>query len=275
MNPTSLPLTPITAVLVEIVATRGSTPRDVGAKMWVTAHRVVDSIGGGQLEHQAVALARSLLAQSSPQSVNQKWSLAAQCAQCCGGEVELAFRGCHLPSPWLRAPSAQMTVMVLGAGHVGRALIRLLANLPVQVDWVDNREEQMALLEMPLPPTIRRHLYETPMEAIDHAPGGTAFVVMTHRHDWDFAVVEKVLQRADARYLGMIGSKSKAGRFRARLRARAIDPQPLQSPIGEAGIIGKEPEVIALAIATQLMRCRPLTPLAINNSPPLLIEEPA
>ena len=109
-------------VLVTIIEERGSTPRNAGSKMVVSAERIYDTIGGGHLEYKAMEIAREMLASGSQQTRLERFSLGASLGQCCGGVNVLLFEPMGQP---------QAQIAVFGAGHVGRALVPLLASLPL------------------------------------------------------------------------------------------------------------------------------------------------
>jgi xanthine dehydrogenase accessory factor len=91
------------------------------------------------------------------------------------------------------------------------------------------------------------------------APAGAYFLVMTHSHPQDEALAERILARDDVAYFGLIGSLPKRRQFERRLEARGISRARLATmtcPIGIEGITGKEPEVIAIAVAAQLLQVR-------------------
>ena len=80
---------------------------------------------------------------------------------------------------------------------------------------------------------------------------------MTHNHDLDLAITQTILRRGDFAYLGLIGSATKRARFVHRLEARGFGADALAHitcPIGIAGIPGKAPELIALAVVAQLLQ---------------------
>lgn len=108
-------------VLVTIIEERGSTPRNAGSKMVVSAERLYDTIGGGHLEYRAQAIAREMLAARTQDTRLERFSLGASLGQCCGGATVLLFEPMGQP---------QAHIAVFGAGHVGRALVPLLASLP-------------------------------------------------------------------------------------------------------------------------------------------------
>lgn len=141
-------------------------------------------------------------------------------------------------------------ICLLGGGHVGAALANILQTLPVQLDWVDSRES----------PDGAGHggarLSDDPMQEVRFAAPNTAFVILTHSHALDFDLTAAALKRNDALYVGVIGSKTKRHRFLNRLEAAGLtEDQRLRMvcPIGALGLSSKEPSVIALAVATELM----------------------
>jgi len=145
-------------------------------------------------------------------------------------------------------------VYLFGAGHVGRALAAMLGQLPCRVAWVDERK---AAFPAETPANVTPVRASDPAAEAAKAPTGAHFLVMTHSHARDQQIVEAVLRRGDFAYLGLIGSATKRARFVARLRAAGIGEAALQRlvcPIGAEGIPGKEPGVIALAVATEIMR---------------------
>ncbi len=157
---------------------------------------------------------------------------------------------------WMRdpCPAIRPHLMLLGAGHVGAALVRALADLPCRVTWVDERIEQFPA-ERPV--NVRLEITDTPEACIAAAPAGVSFLVMTHSHALDQVLTEHILRRTDFAWFGLIGSKTKRVLFERRLLERGIAQSQLDRmvcPIGISGIAGKSPAVIALAVAAQLMQ---------------------
>jgi xanthine dehydrogenase accessory factor len=141
---------------------------------------------------------------------------------------------------------------VFGAGHVGQALVRLLAELALfDIRWIDPRPE---LLPAGLPDGVTVQACAAPVDLVSVAPAGARYVVLTHDHALDYALCRSILARGDATWVGLIGSASKSARFRARLRRDGIDPQSLTCPMGVPGIESKLPAAIAIAVAAQLLQ---------------------
>ena len=243
------------AVVVEVAAARGSVPRGVGTRMLVAGDEVLGTIGGGHLELKAIADARAMLARGVPGTQQQQIALGPTLGQCCGGALTLAFTPLQQAAPeaWPAAPP-RFTLQLYGAGHVGRAIVRLLAGIPCRVQWIDERESEFP--SEPLPPHIERLCVE-PVEAeVCTAPAGACYLVLTHSHDLDLALTQAILTRGDFRFFGLIGSKTKRARFRHRLQEKGFGDTLIDRmvcPIGWPGIGGKEPEVIAVAVVAQLL----------------------
>lgn len=278
--------------LVSVLAAEGSVPRGAGTKMLVTADEVAGTIGGGNLEFTAIAQARAALAHVPGTWAVQDYPLGPLLGQCCGGRVRLliehldpvacgfleaepgetliteledgavrrAFDGRlqgsvlpargEKPSVGTRiiepvdAPSRP--VLLFGAGHVGQAITRVCAGLPLSLGWFDAREEMRDTPGLVCCPA------EMMEQILAQATPVTAVLILTHDHGLDYRLATAAL-RGPARFVGMIGSATKRARFLSRLVADGIDPSRLICPIGLPGIAGKQPSVIAVAVAAQLL----------------------
>jgi len=239
------------AVLITVLRAEGSTPREAGAKMVVGSQAQRGTIGGGNLELQAIAAARDRLASledgKAPAPFSRDFALGPSLGQCCGGAVTLLFE-VVLPPRW--------RVAVFGAGHVGRALVKLFAELPCLVDWIDSRETEFPAA---VPENVRPLSSPAPAAEVADLPSGCDVLVMTHSHALDLEIVEAALRRQDIPYLGLIGSRTKRARFESRLSERgfsAADLGRLVCPIGIPGASGKLPAEIAIAVVAQILQRR-------------------
>ena len=231
-------------VLVTIIEELGSTPRNAGSKMVVSAERIFDTIGGGHLEYKAMEIAREMLASRSQNTRLERFSLGASLGQCCGGVNVLLFEPMGLP---------QAQIAVFGAGHVGRALVPLLASLPCRVRWIDTREQEFPAQ---IPDGVRQIVADEPLDEVDQLPKGSYCIVMTHNHQLDLELSAAILKRGDFAYFGLIGSKTKRVKFEHRLRDRGFDPAVLQRmrcPMGLSEVKGKLPIEIAVSIAAEVI----------------------
>lgn len=248
------------ACLVQVESTQGSAPRDTGAWMAVFAQDQLGTIGGGHLEWQAASKARDLLARGGAPLI-ERFALGPRLGQCCGGVVQLRFeRIAQADSARLAQSLAPVCspVAVFGAGHVGTALVQLLGTLPLHITWVDSREQ---LFPPGLPAQVQTE-YSDPIEVAvaDLAPGSSVFI-LTHDHQQDLQITQACLQRqrqhGDLDLIGLIGSATKRASFAHRLAERGFADAEfarITCPIGLPGIHGKEPEVIAIAVAAQLLQ---------------------
>jgi xanthine dehydrogenase accessory factor len=231
-------------VLVTIIEERGSTPRNAGSKMVVTAERIFETIGGGHLEYKAMELAREMLASRSQDTRLERFSLGASLGQCCGGATVLLFEPMGQP---------QAQIAVFGAGHVGRALVPLLASLPCKVRWIDSREN-----EFPehIPAGVVKIVNDEVVDEVDNMPPGSYYIVMTHNHQLDLELTAAILKRGDFAYYGLIGSKTKRVKFEHRLRERGFADTlmaRMRCPMGLAEVKGKLPVEIAVSIAGEVI----------------------
>ena len=145
-------------------------------------------------------------------------------------------------------------IVLFGAGHVGRALVRVLADVRCRITWVDAREDEFP---RDVPPHVDVVCTDAPEAEVDAAPSGAHFVVMTHSHPLDEAICERILRRDDFAYFGLIGSLAKRRQFEKRLGERGTPRArfaAMTCPIGIAGIPGKEPATIAIAVAAELLQ---------------------
>lgn len=252
------------AALVEVIEARGSTPRERGALMLVSADTIFGTIGGGQLEFMAIDEARRMLRAGSSGSrceaaARLSIPLGPEIGQCCGGRVELAVglvdaaQKARLLTCAFEDDAARPHVHVFGGGHVGTALAAALRLLPVRTVVVESRAE--ALLGMP--GEVETRLTAVPEEVVRAAAPGSAFLVLTHDHALDFLIVAEALRRADAAYVGMIGSGTKKATFRSWYLRNAGGTEEafrrLVSPIGGAAVKDKRPSVIAALAAAEVM----------------------
>ena len=251
------------AVLVTVDATQGSVPRESGAWMAVFADDVIGTIGGGHLEFQAIAQARERLAGLPGEPVRQ-YALGPSLGQCCGGVVRLRFErvgAADIPALEDRLSPRLSPVALFGGGHVGKALVNVLATLPFAVRWIDSRDE---IFPDPVPANAACEHSDPVHAAVADLAAGSRVLIMSFSHAEDLDVVAACLRRqrehADLPYIGLIGSKTKWATFRHRLEERGFTGAELAKvtcPIGLPGITGKEPEVIAVSVAAQMLQLAP------------------
>ncbi len=240
-------------VLVTVLGSSGSTPREPGAKMVITTQHSYDTIGGGQLEFLVMQAARARLESGQVGVDMQPFPLAAQAKQCCGGHVSVMLES-FAPTDWRLA--------VFGAGHVAQQLIPILARMPARVLWLDNRFD-FALNRALIPEgsNVELGYFEDPVDTILELPTGTEVIVLTHDHDLDYQLCKVALERPDIPFIGCIGSDTKAKRFAQRLQKTGLNDVDLQRwvcPIGLPEVGGKLPIEVAVSISAQLVARRQL-----------------
>jgi xanthine dehydrogenase accessory factor len=273
--------------LVTILATEGSAPRGPGARMVVTGERLLGTIGGGALEHQAAEQARAILSHPPGSWRVQDYPLGPLLGQCCGGRVRLMVerleRAPETAGPFrvtlggkvvreaisddagilsARGPlpiegarfiepveANSLRVYLFGAGHVGRAIAAHAQRLPIHLAWFDARAAEAET------PGVMLADEDAMVACAGDAPEGSAVAILTHDHALDYRLTAAALG-SRAGYVGLIGSQTKRARFISRLEKDGVDPSRLICPIGIPGIPGKEPEVIAIATLAQLLSLR-------------------
>ena len=357
-------------VLVTVAQIAGSAPREPGARMIVTDAEVMGTIGGGNLEFEAIRIARSRLEGAIATRFMELFPLGSMLQQCCGGAVYLHFEvltdsqadwiasaaeeeqnsrravlasrcgaegavsSPFLQKPAFRAESSEVDaaengtvigkmiftgtgvtgslgdnsldelavakaetlfysdraaetvllhplaetrstlpdiadvlffevispcdfqIVLFGAGHVGSALVNVLAGSSSCITWVDSRPEQFP---GKLPYNVEFRLTDDPVKAVAGLSKEAYCLVMTHSHQLDQDLCEALLRQDDFAFLGLIGSATKHRRFVRRLKEKGISDAQLERlicPIGIPDIKSKEPGAIAVSIAAQLLKIR-------------------
>ena len=248
------------AVLVTVLAVQGSVPRGAGTRMLVFADDFAATIGGGHLEFEAIDHARQLLAGHS-QDLKIRHVLGPSLGQCCGGAVELGFErvdASDAPRLAKLLSPARQPMALFGGGHVGRAIVNALAPLPFAVRWIDSRDE---IFPSDVPAGVECEHSSPVQAAVSDLTAGSRVLIMSFSHAEDLDIViaclRRIRERDDLPFVGLIGSKTKWATFRHRLEERGFSPSEIARitcPIGVPGITGKEPEVIAVAVAAQLLQ---------------------
>ncbi len=282
-----------TVVRVVIAGIKGSSPREVGAAMLVWKDGQSGTIGGGTLEYQATEAARSqttparlthhALGPDMGQCCGGAVSLLSEvydlnslntlddtviARPTAGSGMPLsvkrlleASRGQGIvPVPqlidgWMVEPvhKPDRQLWIWGAGHVGRALVDVLAPLPdLAITWVDTGFDRFPAST---PSGVTAVPAAKPAELVRHAPRDAEHLVLTYSHNLDLELCNRLLLH-DFRFAGLIGSATKWARFRSRLAALGHPPERISRitcPIGDPSL-GKHPQMIAVGVAAQLLR---------------------
>jgi xanthine dehydrogenase accessory factor len=175
--------------------------------------------------------------------------------------VELRFEcvnAADAPSLKPRLEDKKFPVALFGGGHVGTALAKVLSALPMDVTWIDSRDE---IFPEDVPLGIRCEHSNPVHAAVKDLVPQSRILIMSFSHAEDLDIVAACLLRqraqADLPFIGLIGSKTKWATFRHRLEAKGFTPEDLAHvtcPIGITGINDKRPEVIAVSVAAQLLK---------------------
>ena len=280
---------------VVIAAHDGSSPREVGAAMMVWHDGQSGTIGGGALEWEALGRARAMLAEGSTRLDREALGpkLGQCCGGAVtvltevyvtlptpqAGIVARAVDGRAMPlavrrltgrsrsegvvpvpqlvQGWFVEPVArpERQVWIWGAGHVGRALVGVLAPLPgVAITWVD-----VAAVRFPdgAPEGVRILPVPQPEAAVALAPREAEHLIVTYSHALDLALCHRLLGHG-FRSAGLIGSATKWARFRSRLAALGHAPAAIGQitcPIGDPAL-GKHPQAIAVGVAAEFLAAK-------------------
>lgn len=232
--------------LVTIVASNGSTPQRVGAKMLVYADgRMVGTIGGGCYENDAFWKAKEAIAARKPRTVKYELNddFAQESGLVCGGQMEV----------FIEPVEAAPDVYVFGAGHVGFFVATMARDVGFRVHVVDDREKFADAVRFGS--DIDVQVDDIPSWISAHPLPPTAYAVIVtrgHRHDLDAL---RALVAHPLRYLGLIGSKAKVRRIFDALREEGMALEHLEgihAPIGlDIGAI--TPQEIAVSIVAELI----------------------
>lgn len=233
-------------VLATVIESGGSTPQKAGSKMVVLPDGSVrGTVGGGAIEMQIVEAAKELLHTSQISRIIET-HLTHDLGMCCGGKMKVFLeKHAQIPRLW-----------IYGAGHVARELAALAKHVGFRVAVVDERAEWATRERFP---EVDELILRNPGDHARDQPGGSDcyYCITTHDHPLDQAVLEALLTRPSA-YLGVIGSRRKAERFKMRLSAAGFSDQDLarlRSPMG-LPIQALSPAEIAVSIVGELIECR-------------------
>jgi len=234
-------------VIATVVESQGSTPQKPGSKMVVLPDgELRGTVGGGAIEHQIVAAARALFEDPAATTRVVETHLTHDLGMCCGGKMKV----------FLEKHAAAARLWIFGAGHVGREVAVLARRVGFRVAVVDERPEWANRERFPDADEL---LLRNPADCARELEGGPDcyFCITTHDHPLDQACLEALLNKPSA-YLGVIGSRRKAERFRMRLQAAGASEADLarvRSPMGLPINALSAPE-IAVSIVAELIQLR-------------------
>ena len=243
-------------IQASIVRTIGSSPRNSDTEMFISETDTLGTIGGGQLEYLVINHSKKMIAENIKKDI-LKISLGPEIGQCCGGKVEVSLLEmyekdkCLALNRFNKKDKNLPHVYVMGAGHVGRALALQLQHLPVRCVLIDSRVDELAKCSA----DVETRLSAIPEEDIKSAPRGSAYVILTHDHALDFILCGAALDRHDAKYVGMIGSKTKKVKFKKWYQVN-YDNKLIRDficPIGNIKNQDKRPSIIASSVTAEVI----------------------
>ena len=243
-------------IQASIVRTIGSSPRNSDTEMFISETDTLGTIGGGQLEYLVINHSKKMIAENIKKDI-LKISLGPEIGQCCGGKVEVSLLEMYEKDKLLalnrfdKKDKNLPHVYVMGAGHVGRALALQLQHLPVRCVLIDSRVDELAKCSA----DVETRLSAIPEEDIKSAPRGSAYVILTHDHALDFILCGAALDRHDAKYVGMIGSKTKRVKFKKWYQVNYDNNliRDFTCPIGNVKNQDKRPSIIASFVAAEVI----------------------
>ena len=243
-------------IQASIVRTIGSSPRNSDTEMFISETDTLGTIGGGQLEYLVINHSKKMIAENIKKDI-LKISLGPEIGQCCGGKVEVSLLEMYKKDKLLalnrfdKKDKNLPHVYVMGAGHVGRALALQLQHLPVRCVLIDSRVDELAKCSA----DVETRLSAIPEEDIKSAPRGSAYVILTHDHALDFILCGAALDRHDAKYVGMIGSKTKRVKFKKWYQVNYDNNliRDFTCPIGNLKNQDKRPSIIASFVAAEVI----------------------
>lgn len=233
-------------VLATVIESHGSTPQKPGSKMVVLPDGSTrGTVGGGAIELQIIEAAKALFPAKETSRLIET-HLTHDLGMCCGGKMKV----------FLEKHEAAARLWVFGAGHVGRELALLAHRVGFRVAVVDERPEWASRERFPEDIEL---VLKSPEDVARAHPGGDDcyFCITTHDHPLDQACLEALL-RKPAVYLGVIGSRRKAERFKLRLEAGGFSDEErkrIRCPMG-LPVNALTPAEIAVSIVAELVAVR-------------------
>lgn len=235
--------------LATIIAARGSTPREVGAKMLIRDDGTIyGTIGGGALEGAVRKEALEVIGEEKPRTLHYDLTEkeAAGLGMICGGTVDVYLEPI-VPKPM---------VLIFGAGHISLSLCRISSLVGFRVVVIDDRLEFASRERFPEADEVIAEEFSQVMKQL-RVTRASYLVIVTRGHASDQEVLEWALG-TEAKYIGMIGSRRKIQTIYDNLRAKGIPPERLSrvhAPIG-LKIGALTPEEIAVSIVAEMIQVR-------------------
>ena len=248
-------------IKAKLISTEGSVPRDSGTFMLITSKYLFGSIGGGQLEYSIIQKAKKFL--NEKKIINNEIiniPLGPSIGQCCGGYVQVMIskydNGLQSIKNEKFIINKLDNLYIFGAGHVGRELSSKSVDLDFKVHLIDSRNEYLNIQnEKEIIPIFTKF----PWMLVKNLPKKSYYIVLTHSHDYDFKIINEILNLNTFQFVGLIGSITKRKRFNNRFVKLGYNQyllNKIECPIGLKNITSKKPGEIAISIIARLLEYR-------------------
>ena len=248
-------------IKAKLISTEGSVPRDSGTFMLISSKYLFGSIGGGQLEYSIIQKAKKLLNEKEIKN-NEiiNIPLGPSIGQCCGGYAQVKITKYNNGAQSLKNEKFIINKLdnlyIFGAGHVGQELSSKSVDLDFNVHLIDSRNEYLKIQnKKEIIPIFTTY----PWMLIKNLPKRSYYIVLTHSHDYDFKIINEILNLNTFQFVGLIGSKTKRKRFSNRLVKLGYNQHlinKVECPIGLKNITSKKPGEIAISIIARLLEYR-------------------
>ena len=248
-------------IKAKLISTEGSVPRDAGTFMLITSKCLFGSIGGGQLEYSVIQKAKKFL--NEKEIINNEIiniPLGPSIGQCCGGYAQVKITKYDNGLQSLKNEKLKINKLdnlyIFGAGHVGQELSSKSVDLDFNVHLIDSRNEYLKTQnEKEIIPIFTTF----PWMLVKNLPKKSYYIVLTHSHDYDFKIINEILNLNTFQFIGLIGSKTKRERFSNRLVKLGYNLHlinKIECPVGLKNITSKKPGEIAISIIARLLEYR-------------------
>jgi len=235
--------------LATIVNAKGSTPREVGAKMLIYEDgKFLGTVGGGCMEAEVWQEAMKVIAEEKPKTIHLDLTgrQAEEAGMICGGVMDIYIE------PIVPAPR----VYIFGGGHISLALSKISNLVGFQVVVIDDRPQFANKERFPEAEEVIAEDFEVALPKLK-VNRSSYLVIVTRGHTYDQEVLEWALGQP-AKYIGMIGSRKKIMTVYKNLEGKGVPSEWLQrvhAPIG-LDIGALTPEEIAVSIVGEMIQVR-------------------
>ena len=258
-------------IKAKLISTEGSVPRNAGTFMLISEKYIFGSIGGGQLEYTIIN--KSIKKLKNKKNIDNEIiniPLGPTIGQCCGGYAQIEISkhsdGNESIENEYISKVKKDNLYIFGAGHVGQALSLKAIDLDFNIHLIDSR---IKYLKIQKEKKINKIFAKIPWFLVKNLPINSYFIVLTHSHDYDFKIINEILNCNTYKFIGLIGSKTKKKRFSSRLLSLGHKESlinKIECPIGLENINSKKPGEIAISIIARLLEYRSnIVDIPLNN----------